>query len=373
MIEWLQDKFSPGPLFGWVCAAFAVLIPVIWWCALLRRGHPTLWFSAPTSLNVLQSAWRRRARYVLPLLRTLAVAALIVALARPQSGGAYREYGEGIAIQMVLDVSGSMAEEDFVINNAPVRRLDAVKQVFEDFVLGKGGLRGRGGDLIGMTTFAMYADAPCPLTLDHGSLVDLLRETDIPGWVNGRQVRQHPEAGFTSLGDAIALATDDLRRAGEQAVAGVRGAESARSRVMVLLTDGKNNPPERDPGESASPDPIEAARVAATLGIKVYTIGAVGSAQARRTFSGIFQRPRAEVDEPQLKAIAAMTGGKYFRATDTESLSSIYEEIDKLERHRTGERSYHDNVRASTYAMLTALTLLMTELLLAQTRWRRVP
>jgi Ca-activated chloride channel family protein len=312
-----------------------------------------------------------RTRFVLPLLRTLAIVALVLALARPQSGGAYHDTREGIAIQMVLDVSGSMAAEDFIINGRRARRLDAVKQVFKDFVLGSGSLRGRENDLIGMTTFAMYADTNCPLTLDHGSLCDLLDETEIPGFVDGQQVRQHPEAEHTALGDAIALATDDLRRAGEQAIAGMPGAEAAKSRVMILLTDGADNPAEFS--GQAPPKPIEAARVAATLGIKIHTIGAIGTAPSQRSPFGLFARPRFQVDEPTLKEIARITGGKYFRATDTDSLVEVYDEIDQLERRRTGERTFHDDIRGAKLAMLTGLGLLMLELLLVNTRYRRIP
>ena len=371
MIEYLAERFSPGPLFAWLCLAFALLIPLVWWRARGLRHRPALRFSSLGLVGGLGRTWASRTRFVIPLLRILAILALIVALARPQSGGGYRDTREGIAIQMVLDVSGSMAEQDFVVGGQPVRRLDAVKEVFEDFVLGHEGLPGRENDLIGMTTFAMFADTPCPLTLDHASLVELLRQTDIPGWSNGRQNRQEEEAGFTSLGDGIVLATDDLRRAGEQAVAGMPGAESAKSRVMVLLTDGKDNPPRPRNAPSTAPAPVEAAKVAATLGIKIYTIGAIGGGAARRAL--VFGSPRAEVDEPMLQAIAEATGGKYFRATDRESLAGIYEEIDRLERRRTGEREFQDDVRAAKLAMLLGLGCLLLELFLVNTRYRQIP
>ena len=187
----------------------------------------------------------------------------------------------------------------------------------------------------------------------------------------GRQVRENPESGNTALGDAIALATDNLRRAGEQAIAGGPGAEAAKSRVMILLTDGADNP--ADFAKRSSPRPVEAAKVAATLGIKIYTIGAVGSAQPRQRGFGFFAQSRQEVDEPTLKEIARLTGGKYFRATDTKSLVTIYDEIDQLERRSTGERTFRDNVYAAKVAMLAALALLMAELVLVNTRYRRVP
>ncbi len=371
MMVWLNDQFSPGPFFGWLCIALVLILPIVWVRALAPRRRPSVRFSSLEPFKKLGHTWGIRTQFVLPLFRTLAILTFIVALARPQSGGTYTDAREGIAIQMVLDVSGSMAEEDFVIEGRKARRLDAVKRVFKDFVLGRGRLGGREADLIGMTTFAMFADTPCPLTLDHGSLADLLDETEIPGWVDGRQKRQHPEADNTSLGEAIVLATDDLRRAGEQAVAGVPGAEAAKSRVMILLTDGADNPP--DLPQAKPPDPLEAAKVAATLGIKIYTIGAVGASGARNSGRGLFSFRRAQVNEPLLKEIARASGGKYFRATDTDSLVTIYDEIDRLERRRTGERTFHDNIAAARTAMLIGLAILMGEFLLANTRYRRIP
>jgi len=370
MMEFLQERFAPQPPFGWLCLVLLLLVPLVWWRFFRRRTAPSVRFSSNRLLDGVGGSWATRGRFVLPLLRSLAILAMLAALARPQSGGEYVDMRQGIAIQMVLDVSGSMSEQDFVLEGQAVRRLHAVKEVFEEFVLGSDGQSGRENDLIGMTTFAMYADTNCPLTLDHASLIDLLEETEIPGWVDGRQRREDEEAGYTSLGDAIIRATDDLRRAGEQAVEGVPGAEPAKSRVMILLTDGADNPPPHPTIEP--PDPVEAAKVAAQLGIKIYTIGAVGSSRRR---TGLFGRMRSgrQVDEAALKAIADATGGRYFRATDTSSLETIYDEIDRLETRRTGERTFRDDIEAANVAMLIALGLLTTELLLVSTRFRRIP
>lgn len=371
MMEWLDERFNPGPIFGWLCIAFLVLIPLMLYRASAKGRRPTIRFSSLEALHTIAHTLGVQTRFIPHLLRACAIVALVIALARPQSGGDYVDAKEGIAIQMVLDVSGSMEERDFIIDGRKARRLDAVKQVFRDFVLGSDELGGRESDLIGMTTFAMFADTNCPLTLDHGSLADLLDETEIPGWVRGRKVRDHPESAFTALGDAIVLATDDLRRAGEQAIAGVPGAEAAKSRVMILLTDGANNPAQLPQAEP--PDPLEAARLAATLGIKIYTVGAVGSEMGGRSGPFAFNFSRRGVDEPMLKEIAGITGGKYFRATDTSSLVTIYEEIDRLERQRTGERSYRDDIVAARFSMVVALALVMVELFLRSTRYRRIP
>lgn len=367
LIEFVKDRFAPGPMFGWLCVAFLLTIPLLWLRQRRLRTRATIRYSGTPFLRPMGETWVTRFRHLPLALRSLALLCLVVALARPQAGGEYRARREGIAIQMVLDVSGSMAAEDFVVDGRRVRRMDAVKRVFEDFVVGRGHLQGRENDLIGMTSFATYADTRCPLTLDHGSLIDLLRSTDIPGWVGGRQVREDPEAEHTALGDAIVKGTDDLRRAGELAAVGVPGAEPARSRVMILLTDGQDNPAR--PFAETSPQPIEAARVAATLGIRIYTIGAAGNAPQQR---GIFLRS-AEVDEVTLNQVADATGGKYFRATDTDSLVKIYDEIDRLERVQTGERVYQDDVWAAKAGMLIGLSLLMLELLLRQTRFRKLP
>ena len=365
-------SFAPGPVFAVLCAVFALTVPVVWW-QYYRRGR---WatvrfpFARPGQSAALPAGWVQRTRWVVPLLRTLAVTALIFALARPQAGGFREETARGIAIEMVLDVSGSMAEADFAWGGKWVRRLDAVRRVFRDFVLGVGELPGRPNDLLGMTTFAMYADVKSPLTRDHGHLVELLDATEIPGWVDGVERQRNVESSYTSLGDAVVLATDELRRVGEQAAAGVPGAEAAKSRVMILLTDGADNPPPQVKAEA--PDPVEAAKLAASLGIRIYTIGAVGAQQQQRGFD-LFGPRTAAVDERTLKAIAEVGNGRYFRATDTESLITIYEEIDKLERRSTGERQYRDNLGAARTALAIALALLGVETLLAQTRYRRSP
>jgi Ca-activated chloride channel family protein len=353
----------------WVGLAALLLMPLIWLRARSRAKRPTMRFSSFRWLEGVPSGAASKLWFVPAILRSLAVLCVIAAIARPQSGGEYSDTREGIAIQLVLDVSGSMQEADFVLNGQSMRRIDVVKAVLENFVLGKGGLRGREGDLVGLTTFAMFADTVSPLTLDHGSLADLLRQTEIPGFVNGVQARQEEEANYTSIGDALSLATDDLRRAGEQAVEGVPGAEAAKSRVMIMLTDGADNPPQISGLTPTSP--LEAAKVAAKLGIKIYTIGA-GSDQ-QRGGTGFFAPRPAKFDEELLKEIAAAANGRYFRATDTKSLETIYEEIDKLERRKTGERTFHDNVGAARTAMLAALGLLMGEILLVQTRFRRIP
>lgn len=366
---------APGIMFAVLAGLFLFLIPFIWIDRLSLRRRPTMRFSVAGSTADLPKSWRQRTVWALPLLRSTGMLLLIFALLRPQSVGQTRDTSEGIAIEMVLDISGSMAETDFIVNGMPVRRIDAAKQVFRDFVLGTGDLPGRPHDLIGMTVFAMYPDVRCPLTLDHGNLISLLRETDIPGWVRGRREWDHPESHFTALGNAIVRATDELRKAGEQAVAGIPGAEAARSKVMVLLTDGYNNPAPELKADSA--DPVEAARLAAKLGIRIYTVGAVGTPDAgRNRVRGLFgaMTPRtAEVDETTLKAIADVTGGRYFRAENVEGLTTIYREIDQLERRKTGQRVFHDDTGLARRLILAGLAMIVSELMLAYFVYRRSP
>jgi len=369
-----EIHFAPGPVFATLGALFLLTLPWLWVRARSPRRHATFRFPFAQRLGgpaPLPRSWAQRLWFLPALLRTTAVAVLLFALARPQAGGLVRDTAEGIAIEMVLDVSGSMAETDFALQGQWVRRVDAVKRVFEDFVLGQQNLPGRANDLIGMVSFARYADVKCPLTRDQANLVNLLKETDIPGWVQGQERYRHPEADNTALGDAIVLGTDELRRAGEQAVAGIAGAEPAKSKVMILLTDGADNPaPE---ARREAPNPVEAAKLAAALGIKVYTIGAVGAERRAQTPFGFFARPTAQVDERTLQEIARVTGGRYFRATDTESLVTIYDEIDKLERRRTGEREYYDDLGAVRIALVVALAVLGVEVFLVNTRFRRMP
>lgn len=375
MTEWIsQLEFAPGPVFGTLCVIFLVMLPWVWLRDRSPRRRARMRYPFVRLTNESPSltvSWAQGTRFILPLLRTLAILALVFALARPQAGGFVKDTSAGIAIEMVLDVSGSMSETDFALEGQWARRIDAVKRVFRDFVLGQGELAGRESDLIGMVSFAMYADSCCPLTRDHANLVNLLDATEIPGWVARVQRYNHPESNYTALGDAVILATDELRRAGEQALAGVPGAEPAKSKVMILLTDGADNPAPEHAREA--PKPVEAAKLAASLGIKIYTIGAVGAQASPRSPRDFFRQRSQPVDEETLKRIARVSGGRYFRATDTESLVTIYDEIDKLERRSTGEREYYDDLGAARLALLVALGLLGAEVLLVNTRYRRIP
>ena len=214
-----------------------------------------------TDLKGLPVTLAQRLRRALPYLYGLGLCLVITGLARPQAGKAEsRISGQGIAIEMVLDISGSMEAIDFQLEGRDVSRLEAVKHVIQEFLLGSraSGLWGRPDDLVGLVAFGGFADSKCPLTLDHGALVDIVQGLEIPKPIRDSQGRvinaqSLQEELATAIGDGVAAAVDRLRGA------------KAKSKVLILLTDGDSN--------AGVVDPREAARIAAESGTKLYTIG----------------------------------------------------------------------------------------------------
>jgi Ca-activated chloride channel family protein len=357
----------------WMLCLLVLVLP-IWWRWLDRGWHSAVRFSSVEWLKRQSPSLRVKGRHVIPLIRTLTVALLVVCLARPQRR--YQEtrvFSEGIAIQMLVDRSSSMQAMDFTIEGQRVDRLAAVKKVFKEFVLGGGGLDGRPNDLVGMIAFAGYADSRCPLTLDHAFLVETLDQTEIV------LPEQRREEDGTAIGDAIALAVErlhDLEHRRE-----VPPVSKIKSRIMILLTDGENTagdlPPER------------AAKLAATCGIKIFTIGmgttGVAPMPVRDPSGKVSMQPmRVTIDEATLERIAEITGGRYWRATDTESMHEICAEIDELEKTKIEEKRYFQHAEIATEAVqIVGMTvppvlpfvagLLALEVLLASTRFRKVP
>jgi Ca-activated chloride channel family protein len=291
-----------------------------------------------------------RLYHILPALRALVFTLGIIALARPQQGlQPIKTYSEGIAIVMILDTSGSMSALDLQLNGEPRNRLEVVKQTFHQFVRGKKTQNGRDGDLIGMVTFARYADSLSPLTLDHDTLLSLLDQVQI--------VSLQEEDG-TAIGEAIALGVERLRDA------------TAKSKVIILLTDGANNA-----GET---EPVQAARIAKAFGIKIYTIGAGSRGIAPvpvRDPSGhtVLQRMRVFIDERTLQDIATITDGRYFRATDSATLQDIYSDIDRLEKSANVAEQYQLYAERFAWFVIPALALLLLEIILINTRLRTMP
>jgi Ca-activated chloride channel family protein len=320
----------------------------------------------------LDGTWRTRARWLLPVLRTAILVLLIVAVARPRKGNEQeRIRSEGIAIQLLVDRSGSMQAMDFTLDGKRANRLAAIQKVVRDFVLGDGELRGRTDDLIGMIAFARYADGKCPLTLDHGFLIESLNKTEI-------ETRR--EYDGTAIGDAVALGVEHLRAVDEQRR--VRGGNKIKSKVIILLTDGQNN--------AGDIDPFKAAQLATTLGVKIYTIGVgtrgIAQMPVIDPFTGatVFQPVQVNIDEDTLRKIAEATSGQYFRATDTDTLRGIYVDIDKMEKQETEEKRFYQYRELATEwvrlgrvslppLLVCVFALLIVEMVLAHTWLRRVP
>ena len=235
--------------------------------------------------------------------RMVALALFILALARPQSVSSRQNIStEGIDIVLEIDLSGSMVAEDFNPN-----RIEAAKQVASDFI------DGRSNDRIGLVVFSAQSFTQCPLTTDYPVLKSLLKE-----------VKNGMIEDGTAIGLAIANGVNRMKDS------------KAKSKVMILLTDGVNNRGEIDP--------ITAARIAATYGVRIYTVGVGAQGEAPYPVQTPFgirrQMIPVDLDEKALTQIADMTGGKYFRATDNRTLKNIYKEIDKLERTKIDVTAY---------------------------------
>lgn len=295
--------------------------------------------------------WRVRLAVLPAALSALAVASLAVALAGPRTPDAETKVSrEGIAIMATIDRSGSMHARDLVKDDLSIDRLSVVKDVFRQFVLGGDAGRGRPDDLIGLVAFAAYADSLCPLTLDHGNLVSMVDELEI--------VKLRDEDG-TALGDGLALAVERLRQS------------AAKSKIVILLTDGVNN--------TGAVEPSQAAELAASQQIKVYCIGAGTDGLAPfpvvDPFTGRqrLEPTYVEIDEEALKGIAEKTGGRYFRATDKDSLAKIYAEIDRLERTKISEVRYMQYTEHYKPLVVAALVLMAVAAIAQGSLFRTLP
>ena len=304
-----------------------------------RRRRASLVFPGTAPLRALPPGPAVRLRYLPPALRVAGLVLLIVAFARPQTGHHEEEVlTRGIDIALAVDVSGSIRTEDF----KPQNRLAVAREVVAQFV------RGRRNDVIGLVVFAANAYTRCPLTLDYGVLLDLLSRVDFAT----------REEDGTAIGMGLATAAARLKDA------------TGKSKVIILLTDGRNN--------RGQIDPLTGARLAQALGIRVYTIGVGKEGEAPYPIDDPIMGRRyinvsADIDEDTLKEIASVTGGQYYRATDSRSLREIFETIDRLERTDIRVRGYtrhHEEFPAFLYpgALLVAL-----ELMLGATVLKRVP
>jgi Ca-activated chloride channel family protein len=309
-----------------------LLLPAIYLMIRKRWAERPATFLFPAVAEVREALGHRTRRFRRPvhLLRVLVLALAIMALARPQFGRVERQtYSEGIDIMLVLDVSLSMRTTDFVPD-----RLEAAKSVLQEFVAG------RAGDRLGLVIFGSTAATIVPLTLDYGVVQSFISRVRF-NLLNGET---------TAIGMGLATALSKLTDS------------EAKSKIIILLTDGENN--------AGNIDPIVAAEAAQASGVRVYTIG-VGSEARRWTAFGPVQE--AGIDEQALSQIAQMTGGLYFRATDNSKLSGIYKEIDQLEKSRVESIQFDNFNELSPYVILAALFLILLELSIGYVRLVEVP
>ncbi len=326
------------PKFLWLL----LLIPVVAWLKGRFGGTPGVLFSTTATVARIGGRRRSRAGDFLTGLLYLALAFLILALARPQLGKTVtRVQASGVDIMLAIDVSRSMLAEDFTIGGQRSNRLEAVKRVTEQFI------NERPNDRIGIVAFAGRPYLVSPLTLDHDWLIQNLDRTQIGLVEDG-----------TAIGSALASSASRLKD------------KESKSKLVVLLTDGDNN--------AGRVTPATAAEAAKALGIKVYTIGSGTRGNAPYPFVDpfgrtIYRQIPVEFDEATLKNIAQVTGGSYFRATDTQTLQRIFEEIDQLEKSQVEVQQVAQYRDLFPWFVALGTMLLATETLLGQTLWRRLP
>ena len=289
-------------------------------------------------IQQMQDTRSVKALPILRVIRFIVLALLIVTLARPQlSQSREHKFTEGIDILLVLDISESMRAEDFEGSN----RIQTAKSVVNNFLMH------RQNDRIGLVVFAGESFTLCPLTSDYSVLAELLSDVEIGQLEDG-----------TAIGDALATATHRLR------------TSESETKIVILLTDGENNAGSIEPGTAAS--------FAQSFEIKVYTIGMGKEGGARipyadTTFGKRYREVLTYLDEDTLKQIANITGGRYFRATDTQSLKQIYAEIDRFEKTKFETINVVAHKELMAYFLIPAVLLLGTEILLSNTILRKIP
>lgn len=320
-------------------------VPLVWILAWLRgrtdRQSAFLYSSVGLVKGITQLR-RSRAGRVLLLLRWLALTLVFVGLARPQLGqGSSSVKASGIDIVVALDLSPSMAAEDFESRGRRVNRVEIAREVIEKFI------SQRRNDRIGLVAFAKMAFVAAPLTLDHDFLYTNLKRLDVNQIGDG-----------TAIGSALSASVNRLR-----------GLKS-KSRIVILMTDGQDN--------SSKVPPLTAAEAAQALGVKVYTIG-VGT-RGTAPFPQVdpfgrkyYVRMPVDIDEDVLKQISDKTGGKYYRADSAETLRNIYGEIDKLEKTEIEAKKFQFYEELYGYFVVPAAILFALELILGNTVWRKLP
>ena len=319
-----------------------LLVPyIIWYLMYRKKTEPTMRMSDTRAYRFAPRSWKVTLMPLQLILRLAVFVLLILILARPQTHNSWNNKSvEGIDIMMAMDVSGSMLAEDLKPN-----RIEAAKQVAAEFIAG------RPNDNIGLTIFAGEAFTQCPMTTDHASLLNLLQ-----GVRTDMATRGLIEDG-TAIGMGLANAVSRLKDS------------KAKSKVVILLTDGSNN--------RGDLSPMTAAEIAKSLGIRVYTIG-VGTnkvAPYPMVVAGSVQYVNVpvEIDSKTLSDIAAATDGDFYRATNNKELQNIYKEIDKLEKSKLNVKTYSKKYEAYQPFAIAAVLLLLLEILLRITLFRKLP
>lgn len=317
---------------------FLLVIPamIFWHYFKGRKREPGINYSYLKFLDGVSSNWKEKLKDVPIFLRAAALTFMIIALARPQTFSSGENiYAEGIDISLVLDISGSMLAEDLRPN-----RLESAKNVIDKFI------EGRVSDRIGLVVFSRYAFTQCPLTVDYNVLRNLLSE-----------IKSGMIEDGTAIGNALANGTNRLKDS------------EAKSKIIILLTDGVNN--------AGEVDPLTAVEIAKNYGIRIYTIGVGTRGEApypvQTPFGIRYQMVPVEIDEALLKNIAESTGGQYFRATDNRTLNEIYNKIDKLEKTKVEVTSYQSAAELYYGWLKIGLLLILLELILSKTIFRRLP
>ncbi len=317
-------------------ALLAIPLLLGWYVYKHQSSRPTIQLSSTEPFRSLRKSFKQWYYHGLILLRLIALSLIILALARPQSNFRRQNISvEGIDIMLALDISGSMLAEDFKPN-----RMEAAKDVAIEFI------KGRPTDRMGLVVFSGESFTQCPITTDHAVLINLFRDIKSGIITDG-----------TAIGDGLANAVNRIKDS------------QTLSKVIILLTDGINN--------MGSVDPLTAAEMAKLFGIRIYTIGVGSMGQApypvQTPFGKQYQMVDVKIDDQLLQQMATLTNGKYYRATNNQKLKEIYTEIDQLEKSKIDVTEYKRQVDEFRPLALTALILLLLEVLLRFIVFRSVP
>ncbi len=325
----------------WILSIIPLII--LFGLAIARKNRsPSFRFPTTDLLEGIKPSWKIKFRFIPAVLRFAAIILFVIALAGPRKILQETTHKtEGIEIVLALDCSGSMAAEDFKVNGQRQNRLSIIKNVVKEFVAK------RTNDRLALIAFAGLAYTACPLTTDYNWLLANLDRIQLGVLEDG-----------TAIGSAINSSLNRLKNS------------KAKSKIIILLTDGMNN--------AGKVDPLTAAKIAQSMKVKIYTIGAGSKGYVPFPLKDIwgrrfYQNVQSDLDEATLKEIARLTGGRYFRATDTESLRHIYEEIDSLEKTPIEETGYKEYKELFVWFLLGGILCLILEVLLSNTIFMRIP